>query len=286
MAGSYCSSTATVSTALVDFVLHHGRLNTHVCTLQRMASGYRMTERIIDDYNLLFVQRGRFIWVVDDRQIELKPYDLLVVRPGVPHHAFSRGRNVSLTSLHVTLELPGGQDAFGLIEPAEVRPVDRHSRLADYLLGATREFDRPREQRQLAMPGWAHLIVHELIRHDAQADLLRQGVADPLVAQLLEYLAEHLADRITLDDLARWSGYSAQHLNRLCGESLGLTPLQYLMQMRIERARAMLSECRLTVAAIGKAVGFDDPYYFSRAFKQHTGLSPRQYQQQSCSDYP
>jgi AraC-like DNA-binding protein len=285
MAGSSCSFTAAPA-ALVDFVLHHGRLNTHVCTRQRMAGGYRMAERIIDDYNLLFVQRGRFVWVINDRAVELNPCDLLVVWPGVPHHAFSRGRNVSLTSLHVTLQLPGGQDAFRLIEPAECRPVPTDSRLADYLLGATREFDRPANERQLAMPGWAHLIVHELIRHDAGANLLRQGVADPLIADLLEYLAEHLGDRLGLADLARWSGYSAQHLNRLCREALGLTPLQYLMQMRMERARAMLSDCRLTVAAIGQAVGFDDPYYFSRAFKQQTGLSPRQYQQRSCSDSP
>jgi AraC-like DNA-binding protein len=82
---------------------------------------------------------------------------------------------------------------------------------------------------------------------------------------------------VTLSELAKRAGFSAQHLNRVFREILGVTPLQYLARTRMERAATLLRNDDLTVGAVGKRVGFDDPYYFSRVFSQHFKKSPAQY---------
>ena len=81
----------------------------------------------------------------------------------------------------------------------------------------------------------------------------------------------------TLDWLSERSGFTPQHLNRVFRGLLGVTPLQYLNRMRMERAASLLADGRLTIKAIAREVSFDDPYYFSRQFKQHFGRSPAQY---------
>jgi AraC-like DNA-binding protein/mannose-6-phosphate isomerase-like protein (cupin superfamily) len=275
------------SHALVDFVLQQMRVTTNVCSLQRHERGYRLQHRTVPDYNLLYVTRGRVEWIIDGAATPLGPQDLLIVRPGEPHPARSRTRRVTLTSIHVEPTLPGGGDAFDLLRPPRVRSVRRGGRLDRYWRGAMEEFDGEQPGRRRTMlHSWARLITLELLRCDQEAGTLAYVADDPLVAEALEHLSGRLATPPTLAELAAWAGYSPQHLNRTFRRVLGVTPLQYLMRMRMERAAELLIEGRLTVRAVGERVGFADPYYFSRAFKQHFGRSPRDYQQAADSHSP
>jgi AraC-like DNA-binding protein len=57
----------------------------------------------------------------------------------------------------------------------------------------------------------------------------------------------------------------------------GMTPIEYLTQIRINEAKFLLSNSPLNVAEISSIVGYDDPLYFSRVFKKVTGISPKNY---------
>jgi len=95
-----------------------------------------------------------------------------------------------------------------------------------------------------------------------------------------------IAQPTTLDDLAQLAGYTPQHLNRTFRRELGVTPLQHLTKLRMEHAAALLAEGKLTVKAIASAVACEDPYYFSRQFRQHFGRSPVQYRIAAGSNSP
>jgi transcriptional regulator GlxA family with amidase domain len=136
------------------------------------------------------------------------------------------------------------------------------------------------------MHSWARLVVLELLRYDAERGTLRQRSIDPLIAAVLEEMSHRIDQLTTLEDLARCSGFSAQHLNRVFRRILGVTPLKYLMRMKLERSAQMLMDGRQTVAAIAATVGFDDPYYFSRVFRRHFGRSPAQYRDAAISKSP
>lgn len=273
--------------SLVDYIARHAQVQSYNGSLQKHEHGYEMASRVIGDYNLLYVTRGRVVWVVNNEPIELVPQSLLMVPPGPRHHAYALTKRVTILSIHLNVTLPGRVDVLELLNPQPLLQVSKNSRLDRYMCSLMTEYQGYSIcPRQDLLPGWTNLIAHEFIDVMAQARKLSSEMPDPMISQLLERLNKHFADALTLEQIAAWAGYTPQHTNRLFKQILGVTPLKYLMQLRMNKAAALLAENVLAIHAIGQQVGFDDPYYFSRMFRQYHGQSPQQYQQSVCSEYP
>jgi len=90
-------------------------------------------------------------------------------------------------------------------------------------------------------------------------------------------LEERLNEPWTVDALAQIAGLDPATLTRRVRAETGLPPVAYLALLRCERAATLLRSSDLPVAAIGERVGWYDPNYFARRFRQHYGLSPMQY---------
>lgn len=103
---------------------------------------------------------------------------------------------------------------------------------------------------------------------------------DDRVQAAVDHLRDHLDTPVSLDELAGVVYLSSSRLSHLFREQVGLSPLQYHLQLRIERARQLLELTRHPIQAIADRVGFDSPFYFSAQFKRQTGVSPRDYRRQ------
>ncbi|MEK3913832.1 helix-turn-helix domain-containing protein [Paenibacillus sp. FSL H7-0331] len=90
------------------------------------------------------------------------------------------------------------------------------------------------------------------------------------------YLRLNLAEKITLDQLSRRFGYNPNYLIRIFSVKTGLTPIQYLQEIRLEKATEYLEFTALPITEIAERVGWSLPY-FSKMIKQRVGLSPSQY---------
>lgn len=84
----------------------------------------------------------------------------------------------------------------------------------------------------------------------------------------------------TLKSMAELCGYSESHLSALYKELYGISPIADLIGIRLENAKMMLTCSAQTVSEICDRVGFSSIYYFSKCFKQNTGLSPTEYRMQ------
>ena len=95
--------------------------------------------------------------------------------------------------------------------------------------------------------------------------------------RVLAFIRANLDQTITVDALANEAGMSPSHFGRVFKETLGETPMQYVLAYRIEQAVAMMKDKHLQLGEIALACGFADQAHFSRSFKQVTGQTPRQY---------
>lgn len=103
----------------------------------------------------------------------------------------------------------------------------------------------------------------------------------PAVAATIARLEGAPAEPWRLDDLARAVSLDPAYLGRLFGKCTGTTPLGFLARVRAERAAVLLAQSDLPAARVGAAVGWADPTYFARRFKNLIGLTPTEYRRRN-----
>ncbi|ART75427.1 hypothetical protein B4U37_04930 [Sutcliffiella horikoshii] len=91
------------------------------------------------------------------------------------------------------------------------------------------------------------------------------------------YMEKYFSDEITLDMLAESAGMTPSYFSKKFKEQLGVSPIQYLLEIRMKVARDLLKEQEQNVKRISQKIGFQDEFYFSRKFKSYYGVSPRLY---------
>lgn len=120
------------------------------------------------------------------------------------------------------------------------------------------------------------------IEEEERFDLFLYGEQRPkdVVQRALFYINKHYPKQINVSDVADSVSLSPNYLTDLFKQVVGSTVSQYIAQVRIEKAQTLLRQTTRTIAEIAFDVGFHSPYYFSRVFKKHTGLTPRDYRSQ------
>jgi AraC family transcriptional regulator len=110
--------------------------------------------------------------------------------------------------------------------------------------------------------------------------LHRGGIAKPRLNRVLEYIATNLPSEIRLEDLAAIAGLSVFHFARAFRDSTGITPHQYVLQRRVDTVKTLLRSRNWNLEAIASATGFADASHLTKAFRRHTGTTPKTWQRQ------
>jgi len=131
----------------------------------------------------------------------------------------------------------------------------------------------------LESSGIFRLLLHELGR--ANKEFLPRAdthatVSERQVNQAVRWLTLQYAQPVSIEQLAKSLGYHRTHLSKIFKKQIGMSPMQFLMQIRLEQAKSLL-DSHWTVEQVASSVGFADPLYFSKQFRKKYGVSPTEY---------
>ncbi|NEW80938.1 MAG: AraC family transcriptional regulator [Mariniphaga sp.] len=113
--------------------------------------------------------------------------------------------------------------------------------------------------------------------HLSQFRLVKQAGENDPIAQSINFMLENLRKKLKLGDIARETGLSASHYSRLFLNRTGHPPIDYFIQLKIQRACRLLDNSGWTIADVSRETGFDDQFYFSRVFRKVMDMSPAEY---------
>ena len=111
---------------------------------------------------------------------------------------------------------------------------------------------------------------------------MRQAVphvwtTDERLKRVIAYVHGHIGQTIGADELADVACLTKPYMIRLFKQELGISPLQYINQKKVERAQLLLYTSDMPVKEVAYALGFSDHSYFIRLFRKLTGLTPQEY---------
>ena len=120
-------------------------------------------------------------------------------------------------------------------------------------------------------------IIHAALELEASGSRNPSEANGP-IEQALRYIERNYASPITLDELAGVANFSKSHLCRKFKDVTHMGVVNYILQLRIDKAKELLLESNRYVFEISQQVGFNDTSYFNRTFKRITGYTPNEYQ--------
>ncbi len=109
----------------------------------------------------------------------------------------------------------------------------------------------------------------------------RTAFSDERVERALEAVEQEPGRFWDVAAVAEVAGLSRTQFNRVFQREMGIAPVTYIIRRRMERARFLLRESRLSISQIADTLGYRDVYFFSRQFRQATGESPRTYRKKA-----
>ncbi|MBK1875934.1 AraC family transcriptional regulator [Pelagicoccus mobilis] len=99
------------------------------------------------------------------------------------------------------------------------------------------------------------------------------------IRKTISFMERHLDLTLSLEELAQQAGLSIPHYSKLFREHTNQSPISYFLQLKIRKACDLLYQTEQPIIHIARALGYDDPYYFSRLFKKVQGCSPSQFRE-------
>ena len=149
------------------------------------------------------------------------------------------------------------------------------------LMKAQREFKTDRQNLlvKARLRLWACAVILGTV---AELTAPCSSISNDLVVAAQDYLKRHLAEPIRMSDLIKHIGLGSSRLFHVFKSATGLTPNDYLLRLRVEKAKELLARPGQSVTDIALATGFSSAQYFSNVFRKYAGQTPRDYRQRVC----
>ena len=126
---------------------------------------------------------------------------------------------------------------------------------------------------------WTRLF-HYLYREESEQQENKNILAQARLRKMMQFIWDHFHEKITLDDIAASANISKSAALRCFRSGMQTSPVGYLNDFRLNRAKELLLTSHSTVSEIAVSVGFDNVGYFDRVFRRTFGLTPKQFAKQ------
>jgi AraC-like DNA-binding protein len=232
------------------------------------------TGRILDEYQFVYIVEGSGLFHSFEGDVFLSPGSLLQLVPG-ERHWYKPDNDTGWTEYWIgfTGKLADSWLASGFINRKETvfnYGVSK-SLIALFTQAIKYAQNKPPHTQQLMsslVPQMLAIMLSKRKQPLSEADF------GSILAKALVIFEEHMFTRFDVESLTKALNISYYSLRDSFKEHTGMSPYQYLLHMKIQKAKELLVKGEMTVKEISYKLAFDNPYYFSRLFKKKTGVSP------------
>jgi hypothetical protein len=250
-----------------------------------------------DFWELLYVDKGEVEVMADKTGYRLRQGDMIFHKPGEFHNVFANGVVApNLVVVAFLCESPGMRYFEGKILRTGADERELLARLVNEARDAfSCPLDDPHTTRMERASSSAfgseqmigmllEQMLIRLVRRGAEgarevkvSSSVKKRSDNDLVARVIDYMEENVAGNLTFSAVCRYSAQSATNLKTIFKAVTGRGVMEYYRALKIDRAKTLLREGNGNITQIADALGYASVHYFSRYFKQATGMTPSEY---------
>ena len=226
------------------------------------------------DYYLMYINSGKLTLLGGDSALDVGAGDLIIYRANSRYsYTYRGGEPLSYFWAHFTgSEVESRLSEYSL----ECFPAVYSTEAQNHIPHRFRTiFDAFPKQDSLRERELAALLERLLIT--ASRSVIRDGEKQSTLTRALRYIGSNYSGNIRLPDLAAIEHLSVSRFDYLFKKQMGMPPTRYILSLRMSSAKELLVSTDLPVKQIGIMCGYDDPHFFSKAFKGFFGVSPAEY---------
>lgn len=271
----------------------------HIVFSGRNEAPWTEPGRRLYDHELVFVSHGACRIIVRDRSVLCESGHFVIVPPDTLHSTHQISPSLHRYCIHFdwTGSSRPPPPGIGVFHPGRMDPALVHKAPAfipgSLMHGKTSPLSGVRDLLDDLVRCWRSgdagqraacrgLLLSVLLLLLTPAETAHRSLRPSLASVVRDRLHQPLSQRQSVQHELEKLGYSYAHLARLFHQAYGISPLQYLNALRIEQAKRLLVNPELSVEAVARQAGVNNPQYFARMFRRYTGKSPSQYRQETC----
>lgn len=237
---------------------------------------YRPRGRI--DYQLLYVASGKGHFFFDDKEEIIEAGHMILYRPReMQRYVYYGTDQTEVYWVHFTgNNVKNILKEYGLFESGRIMQTRNHPEYHQI-------FRKMIKELQLTKPHYEEymsILLRELfllISRQAPVGTAQNRFLQKEMEDATQFFNEHFAEDLSIEDYAQSRHISTCWFIRSFKRYNGVTPMQYILNLRITNAKTLLRTTTYSVADVAAIVGYENPLYFSRLFKKQTGLPPSEF---------
>lgn len=274
---------------MCDLGIHSENFNPRIFYIYKRKVNYSINPHTHDFIELRYVLAGSCTYMIGDALYTVKPGDLLIFNPNILHkNVFIQGEETTefhagFINLHIR-NLPKNH----LLDPSAC-PVISLVKYRQEILKCCYEILLEQEKSEVGSDLILKALFMKLLVFILRELCLETPLSENercsfessnktiIVNTIISFINENYMKKISLDKISQNMYLSPVYISKIFKEETGESPINYLIQVRLEKAKEILEKRQLSIKEIAKAVGYDDAYHFSKLFKKYYGIPPSKY---------
>jgi len=242
---------------------------------------YRKRNEPINQYVFIYCVKGTGWFNVYGQRYEVHADQYFILPAGEPHVYASYENNPwTIYWIHFKGKVALAY-AQGAAQPIDVAPnihsrINLRNSLFEEMFNTIKMGYSNENLRYVCASLHYYLGTFRYLQQYREADQRNDEVDDPIHA-VLHYMSENVEKHITMDEFAKYIGYSVSHFSFMFNQHTGYSPIAYFNILKIQHACQLLDFTDMKINQISFKIGIDDSYYFSRLFTKIMGVSPLKY---------
>jgi AraC-like DNA-binding protein len=240
---------------------------------------YRQRKNGAQQHILIYCIAGEGWCKIKNREFVLQANEFLVIPQGTPHAYGSNEKNPwTIYWIHFkgSTSDPMAEALFQkvLIQSNKITFNDQRIKLFDSI------YDNLEQGYGKHTAGYASILLWHFLGsflYDDRFSYSPEQENKNITEKAIEYMHNHIKERIILKQLCSYLGISLSHFSLLFKQKTGYAPIEYCIYLKIQKACQLLQFSSLRINEIAVEIGINDPYYFSRLFTDTMGVSPKKY---------